>query len=111
MTVKKDAGELLKFMYDRYTQGSLKIASQDVINETDWEATRINNAIDFLKDIGALKIVLSVGNTGGVKNFFVHGLTPVGIDMIENEDKFKTTFGFEAGIPLFKFSWKREKEH
>jgi hypothetical protein len=52
MGVQKDAGELLKFMYDRYTQGSLKIASQEVINETDWEANRINNVI--LEGLGGL---------------------------------------------------------
>ncbi|MBN1762105.1 MAG: hypothetical protein JW878_03355 [Methanomicrobia archaeon] len=111
MGVQKDAGELLKFMYDRYTQGSPKIASQEIINETGWEANRINNAIDYLDGLGVLKITRVAGNTGGVKNVFINGLNPLGIDIIENKDKFTTTFGFEVGIPGFKFSWTREKRH
>ena len=52
-----------------------------------------------------LKSQLESGN-----EFFINKLYPKAIDIIEGEkQEFKTTFGFEIGIPgMFKFSWKKE---
>jgi len=111
MGIQKDAGELLKYIYDKYAKGSLEIATEDVITEIGWTSTRINNAIDYLGDLEVLEIEFYIGNIDGVKNFYIHGLKPKGIDLIENKNKFKTTFGFEVGIPGLKFSWAREREH
>jgi len=109
MSIQKDAGELLEYVYERYTKGENMIKPDGLIKETRWEAHRINNARTYLSDRDLIKIAKQSGNVEGVANYIITGLTPSGIDMIENEKKFKTTFGFEIGPPGLKFSWKREK--
>ena len=111
MGIQKDAGELLVYIYNQYTANNTWIQSKDIIEETGWEAGRINRAIDYLKDLGLIKINLYIGNTEGVYNFGIQGLTPSGIGIIENEEQFEKTFGFEIGIPgVLKFSWTRRKK-
>ena len=108
MGIQKDAGELLGYIYERYTKGENWIKPDDLIKETRWEAHRINNARTYLSDRDLIKIAKQSGNVEGVANYTITGLTPSGIDMTENEEKFKTTFGFEIGPPGLKFSWTRE---
>ena len=102
----------MEYVYERYTKGENMIKPDDLREETRWEAHRINNARNYLSDhdlIKIPKIAKQSGNVAGVANYIITGLTPNGIDIIENEEKFKTTFGFEIGPPGLKFSWKREK--
>ena len=106
MGIKTDAGEILVFVYNEYTNDNEWITSKDIINVTKWKSGRINRAINYLRDLDVIKIILSMGNIDGVYNFGITGLTPVGIHTIENKREFKKNFGFEVGIPgLFKFSW------
>lgn len=112
MGIQKDAGELLMYVYEKYIESSRSISTNDVINEIGWKATRMNNAIQYLRDLDILKIVYLSGNTEGMMNFIIYGLHHSGVDIIENKDKFNTTFGFEVGVPgFFKFSWTQEKKH
>ena len=86
--MKEDAVELLKPIYDRCIEGSRAISQNDVVNmtSTPWPPNRINNAIEYLDDLGHLKIEFAIGTTAGVRNFTISGLNPSGIDMIENRD-------------------------
>ena len=78
MDIQKDAGELLAYIYTRYTQGLLTQRA-DIENES--------------------------------YGFRIRALTPKGINIIENKESFKSTFGFKIGIPgLFTFSWHRRQE-
>jgi hypothetical protein len=105
MGIQKDAGELLIFIYNEYTSGNEYISDQNIIDTTKWEAGRINRAIKYLDDIGALKIS-SIGIKIGEYEFIIKGLKPLDIHMIEDKSIFKKTFGFEVGVPgLAKFSW------
>ena len=111
MGIQNDAGELLVYIYNQYIEGKNWIQAKDIINETVWEAGRINRALDYLRDLDIIKINLFMGNTGGVYNFGITGLNPSGIAIIENKEEFKSTFGIKIGIPgVFEFSWKREKK-
>ena len=93
--IQKDAGKLLKDIYGKYEKGALEIGTTEVIDWTKWEATRIDNAIDCLRDLGVLRIRLDAGNTDGLKNFHINGLNSLGIAIITNKEKFKETFGFD----------------
>ncbi len=113
MGIQQDAGELLAFIYRKYAEGCTSIGPIEVIQETQWHPGRINRAIAYLKDCGLLKIQPFLGNTNGVDNFYIHGLTPAGINIIENEPEFTKTFGFKINLGLVEFSWqkvKKEKE-
>jgi hypothetical protein len=107
MGVKKDAGELLIYFYQELVNNKRQnITPENVLNETKWDANKINHAFRYLKDLGLLKEMGGFGNFNRVDNFIVLGLSPEGINIIENKPKFKRSFSFEIGIPdVFKFSW------
>ncbi len=103
MSIKEDAGKLLGYIYNEYIKGNT-IKAEDVLNETKWDGTRADIAVKYLRDVGAIKINLFLGNVNGLQNFFISGLTPIGIEMIENKSKFITTFGFEINLAVIKFN-------
>ena len=111
MGVQIDAGELLLYFYDELiNKGNSTIGTQDIINTTKWESKRINNAYNYLKDLNIIKARGSIGNINGVLVFFVMGLYPEGINIIENQSIFKNTFGFEVNLGLIKFSWGKSEQ-
>lgn len=99
MGITDDSVKLLAFIYDKYTEDSDQISTDDVKNEFNWDSSRINRAIDYLDDMNLIKIVKSLGNSDGVYNFTITRLTPKGVKTIENEKEFKNKFGVEIGVP------------
>ncbi|MDD5650384.1 MAG: hypothetical protein PHF86_08230 [Candidatus Nanoarchaeia archaeon] len=110
MAIQKDAGEILIFLYQEYTNNNQWIDSDKIIKLTNWESGRINRTIDYLKDLNLIKINLFLGNINGVYNFGINGLTPAGINIIENTKEFEKNFGFELNLGLIKFSWGTTKK-
>jgi len=105
MGIKQDAGEILYFMYEDYVKDRNAITPKTLLRITNWQGSRIDKAIKYLKDIGAISIVLTMGNVDGVQNFIFRGITPIGIDIIEDKQKFNKNFGFEINLGIFKYSW------
>jgi len=106
MGIKEDAGKILLFVYQEYMRGNDWIVSKDLIDNTKWESGRINRAIDYLRDLKIIKILLSLGNTKGVYNFGIRGLEPIGIDIVENSKLFEEKFGFKVeNLESFKIKW------
>jgi hypothetical protein len=103
MTIREDSGLLLKFLYDQYTSGHGYIDSKTVYEHfAAWgedRAGRINRALNYLRDLNALKIKLFIGNYEGVYNFIIMGLTDTGIELIEKEGYFQAQFGFAPPNP------------
>jgi hypothetical protein len=112
MSIQKDAGELLVYVYNQYVQSVRWTTRENVKTETKWDTGRIDNAIEYLKDSELIKIILYLGDAKSDSyGFGITGLTPQGINIAENKQIFKSTFGFEIGIPgVFKFSWQGEKQ-
>jgi hypothetical protein len=111
MDIQKDAGELLAYIYTRYTQGLLTQRA-DIENETNWDTGRTDRAIDYLDKSGLINMFKYLGDVNSSSyGFRIRALTPKGINIIENKESFKSTFGFKIGIPgLFTFSWHRRQE-
>ncbi|MBD3203511.1 hypothetical protein GF327_04405 [Candidatus Woesearchaeota archaeon] len=106
MGIQEDAGRLLVFVYQEYTKDNSWIDSKKVIETTKWNSGKINRAIMYLKDMNAIKINLFLGNTNGVYNFGINGLTPFGIQLVENSEEFKKNFGFKLDNPSsHKLKW------
>jgi hypothetical protein len=105
MTIQKDAGEILLFIYEKYTGGVEYLDAKQIVDTTKWDAGRINRAIHYLNDLGSLKMNFYMGNTNGVHNFGIMGLTPEGIQTVESKDHFKRNFGFTVNLGLFSYSW------
>ena len=113
MGIQKDAGELLAYIYNRYTQDVNWTGRADIENETKWDKGRIDRAIKYLRDLNLISNIIDYlgDHKSSSPGFRIGGLTPQGIDIVEDKQKFKSTFGLEIGIPgVFKFSWKGEKK-
>lgn len=96
MGIRNDAGELLRYIYTEYISDNKYIQTQDVIGRFhNWEHGRINRAIDFLRDMDRkpIKIKLFMGNTEGVYNFIITGVTPFGIRLMEDDEQSREFFG------------------
>ncbi|MBI2575086.1 hypothetical protein HYV82_04330 [Candidatus Woesearchaeota archaeon] len=104
MTIKGDAGEILLFIYDCYVNDRDSVNPEKLLETTKWEGNRIDRAIKYLKDIGAIDII-TLGNVNGVQNFILKGLTPLGINIVENQPEFKRNFGFTVNLGVISFSW------
>ena len=109
MSVQKDAGELLLFFYDELIKhGKTLVKTPDVLEETKWDKNRIIAAYTYLKQLSLLKSFLSRKEGEDLditKNFYVRGLFPKAVNIVENEVNFEKTFGFKANLGSLKFSW------
>lgn len=94
----KDAGEILIFAYKNYTDDE-ETSIEEIIEETNWEEKRIKRALDYLEELYTINPRKALGGY-----YCITKLHPTGIQMIEDVEKFKTTFGFEVNLGLFKFS-------
>lgn len=107
MGIQKDAGEILAFLYKDKIEGKGVKQGDEIQKETEWEKIRINNALEYLigKELIEGKSIKTLGSSLAV---FVHnkGMTSYGIDIIEDQEKFKGTFGFGFNLGIFNFSWK-----
>jgi len=84
MSIKEDAFELLKFIYDEYV-GNRRITINQLLEKfSEWEGHRIDRAVKYLRDIEAIEIILTLGNTNGLQNFVFRKITPKGISLIED---------------------------
>ncbi len=102
MGIQKDAGEILAFLYTKYTETHyFQINKESLLDITKWDTTRLENAVAYLEDCILVEVHRSLGG-----HFFIHKIYPNGVNIIEDKSKFKKTFNFEIGVPgLFKFSW------
>ncbi|MFH1323057.1 MAG: hypothetical protein ABIH80_04410 [Methanobacteriota archaeon] len=108
MSVQKDAGELLLFFYDELIKnGKTLVKTPDVLEATKWDKNRIIVAYTYLKQLSLLKSFLSRKECADLditKNFYVRGLFPKAVNIVENEVNFEKTFGFKANLASLKFS-------
>lgn len=106
MSVQKDAGELLLFFYDELIKhGKTLVKTPDVLEATKWDKNRIIVAYTYLKQLSLLKSFLSRKEGADLditKNFYVRGLFPKAVNIVENEVKFEKTFGFRANLASLK---------
>jgi hypothetical protein len=107
MGIQKDAGEILALLYKDKIKGNGVKQGKEIENETGWEKIRIHNALEYL--IGKELIDgKSIKGMGSSLTIFVHnrGMTAYGIDIIEDQEKFKGTFGIGFDLGIFNFSWQ-----
>lgn len=102
MGIQTDAGELLLYTYKKHIEGDMVIGEK-FKQESGWEANRIRNAINYLKDKGLIKANFFIGG-----NFIIDRPYPIGIDIIENQETFKGVFGFTVNLGVIQFSWQNK---
>jgi len=82
MTIKSDAGEILLFIYDCYVNDNDSANPEKLLDTTKWEGNRIDRAIKYLKDIGVIDIILTLGNLKGIQHFILKKITAPAICFI-----------------------------
>ncbi len=103
MGIQKDAGELLKLCYDKYQKG--EALDRDMFKEiSGWDSIRINNAVKYL-----FNLRLIYGLTSDQGSFKITEVLPEGINIVENVNKFESTFGFKINLGVVSFSWDIKK--
>ncbi len=87
MGIIEDSHIVLRFIYDEYIDKNERVNPRKLLDkfEQEWEGKRIDRAIKYLRDIGAIEIILTMGNVDGVQNFIMRKLTPRGIEIVEEE--------------------------
>lgn len=104
MTVQKDAEEILILIYQRYIETNQTMSNQEVTTETNWESGKVERALRYLNQKGFVDTISTFGNT------IIKRITADGIDVIENEDKFRRNFNHTIDLGVYKFSWGAEEK-
>lgn len=100
MGIKEDAGKLVLLYHKRKTKGEKQPDINDLFEVTKWEASQIENALDYAERKGFLKSIKTMGNNKGVQNRASIELTEEGVDLIEEtntqegRNEFNVTFNF-----------------
>lgn len=87
MTSKEDYNKLLLFLYQELIKEKKDgISPKNVVQEfEDWSPERINNAYVYLRDNHYLKFISLPSNYNGVFDFWIQGLYPYAIKLVEDE--------------------------
>ncbi|KYC48812.1 MAG: hypothetical protein AMQ74_01571 [Candidatus Methanofastidiosum methylothiophilum] len=87
MTSKEDYNKLLLFLYKELIEEKKDgISPKNVVQEfQDWTPDRINNSYVYLRDNHYLKFISLPSNYNGVFDFWIQGLYPYAIKLVEDE--------------------------
>lgn len=101
MGAKKDANEVLLFLYRKYNLQDFTESNSSLAQETGWDNSRVGNSVLYLSEKNLVETIDVYGDDYPI----VRKLTSDAIDIIEDKGKFKTTFGFEINLGVIRFSW------
>jgi len=105
MGIQKDAGELLVHVYNQYAHGDLGngfmlLNIEDLVTITKWDRSKLYRAIAYLDDMKFIKT-----DPENHQLDIIYGMTPDGINTIENKEKFEKSFGFRINLGIVGFNW------
>ena len=106
MTIRTDSGNLLLYIYKCKIDGNEISTTDQLLIETGWDDVRLNNAIQYLVESKFVsgKVLKTIGSTK-VQVAFITDIIPLGINIIEDESKFKQNFGFTVNLGILQFHW------
>ena len=106
MEIQKDAEEILVYCYKQKIAGEGVPQQEELEKITGWEDNRIIFALEYLVRKGLLmgEAHGAIGSQGTVF-VLVNDVSPTGVDIIENQDKFQREFNHTINLGIYKFSW------
>ena len=106
MTIRNDSGNVLLYIYKCKIDGNEISNSDELLTETGWNDIRLNNAIQYLieSEFVSGDVIKSLNSTK-VQLAFITDITPLGVNIIEDESKFKQNFGFTVNLGLIQVHW------
>ncbi len=91
MSIQKDSAELLVYIYKEYSKDANFLGVvEKIAKELKWDFDRTLRASKYLSD----SKIIETDDTG----YVILKLLPDGINTVENNKRFKTTFGINIGI-------------
>ena len=90
MGIQNDAGEILIYIYEKKIKGEEIPSLNKIVSDTAWEQDKVIFALEYLlgKSLIDGKAVKTLSSTK-TQVFIVKGITPFGIDVIENKKEFQ----------------------
>lgn len=80
MSIQKDADEILQFIYDEYVKHNVRVGPSHLLKKfSEWDGPQLDRAVKYLRDVGDIDIILTLGNQNGLQNFILRKITPQGI--------------------------------
>ena len=106
MAIRIDSRNLLLYIYKRKIEDEEMLDPNQLLEETGWNKVRLNNAVQYLIESGFItgKVLKTLGSTK-VESTLILDITPSGINIIEEELKFKQNFGFTVNLGLIQIKW------
>jgi len=111
MGIQKNAEEILVFIYKEKIAGNSMPHFSDILKLTNWSNDELTFALEYLirKNFIDGRIAKGMGSTK-TRFISINDITPIGIDVIEDEAKTKHHFSHTINLGLYKFSWSHHKE-
>jgi hypothetical protein len=107
MGIQKDAGEILIYIYNKLVSGAEMPQEIELKEITKWDDNRVKMSTQYLINKNLVRGKEHYG-LGSIRVRFIslNDITPSGVDIIENTEKFAKEFNFTVGIPgVFSYSW------
>lgn len=106
MTIRTDSGNLLLYIYKCKIEDNEMLDSNDLLNKTGWNKSRLNSAGQYLVEGGFVngRVLKGLGSTK-VQDVVIVDMTTKGIDVVEAQPEFKQNFGFTINLGLIQIDW------
>ena len=91
MTIHKDSGHLLVFIYGEYLKDANFLGVvNDISKKLKWDLNKTLRASNYLSD----SKMVETDDSG----YIILRILPAGIDIVEDNNKFKVAFGVNLGF-------------
>lgn len=103
MSIKKESGEILIYIYNNRKQG---VSSLKIVDNTKKDLQTVNESLEYLQQKNLVE--LEAKTIDG--NYHIVKITADGVDIIENNSEFQKTFSFGVNLGLFSANWSVTKK-
>lgn len=91
MGIRNDAGKIFQIIYQQYLNKE-RVNAEILLEKSGMGGEEIDRAIKYLKDLGVIEVIHTLGNFNGVQNFIFRKIRPEGINIAEDDDLFYHMF-------------------
>lgn len=115
VTIKEDSGNLLYHVYKYKVEGIDILEPDQLLKDTGWNKIRLKNAIQYLieKEFVRGTLIRDLSTIEekhtAIPEAVIHDITSDGIDIIEDETKFKTQFGITLNLGLLQINYGKQE--
>ncbi|MCH8519873.1 MAG: hypothetical protein LAT82_03915 [Nanoarchaeota archaeon] len=104
--MKEIAGKILNYIYNVKFKEDRIPTIEEIFKSSNQKSHQIEMALNYCKDNSYLKIQKNFGvDKNGIQNMSILEITPDGINIVTDKEKFKKNFGFGVNLGIVNFNW------